>query len=186
MADKKVIKEIFGVAVILFAITAIASAVLASVNKVTAPVIVENERIAQEKAMKAVLPGATEFEEIEINTSKGSTVSEVYRSDAGFAVKVAPKGYGGPISMIVGVDNDLKVTGVEIISQSETAGLGTKCTDPSFLNQYIGKQENIVIARNGAKDNEIDAVSGATRTSKAVTRGVNEAISAVKMVKEGE
>ena len=186
MVKKNVITEIIKVALILFAITAVAAAILASVNSVTAPVIAENEREAQEIAMKAVLPDATTFDKVEYTPGENSTVSEIYSSDAGYAVKVAPKGYGGAISMIVGVDNDLKVTGVEIISQSETAGLGAKCTDSAFKAQFTGKTENIIVTKNGAKENEIDAISSATITSKAVTKGVNEAIDAAKEVKGDE
>lgn len=184
MANKNVVKEVFKVAIILFVITAIAAAILAAVNKVTAPVIAENDKKAQEEAMREVLPEATLFGNMEISVNENSSVSEVYLSDAGYAVKVAPNGYGGPISMIVGVDNELKVTGIKIISQSETAGLGAKCLEASFQEQYKGKTENITVSKNGAKDNEIDAISSATVTSKAVTKGVNEAIEVVKEVKE--
>lgn len=183
MVKKNVLTEIFKVAIILFAITAVAAAILASVNSVTAPVIAENDRKAQEIAMKQVLPDATMFGKMEYELSENSSVTEVYLSDAGYAVKVAPKGYGGAISMIVGVDNDLKVTGVEIISQSETAGLGSKCTSEEFKSQFIGKTENIAVTKNGAKENEIDAISSATITSKAVTKGVNEAMQAAKDAK---
>ena len=183
MADKKELKGIFKVAIILFAITSVAAAVLAAVNSVTAPVIAENDKKAQEIAMKAVLPKATLFGKMEYQVNEESSVTEIYLSDAGYAVKAAPKGYGGAISMIVGVDNDLKVTGVEIISQSETAGLGAKCTNSGFKAQFIGKTENIVVSKNGAKDNEIDAITSATITSKATTKGVNDAIKAVKKAK---
>ena len=178
MADKKTLTEVLKVAVILFVITAVAAAILAAVNKVTAPVIAENDRKAQEQAMIDVLPGATEFFRAKMDGL--NEAEEVYKSDIGYAVKVAPNGYGGPISMIVGVDNDLKVTGIKIISQSETAGLGAKCTEASFQEQYKGKTENIVVSKSGAKGNEIDAISSATVTSKAVTKGVNRAISIVK------
>ncbi len=183
MVKKNVITEIFKVAIILFSITAVAAAILASVNSVTAPVIAENDRKAQEIAMKAVLPEATMFDKIEYELNDSSSVTEVYLSDVGYAVKAAPKGYGGAISMIVGVDNDLKVTGVEIISQSETAGLGAKCTDSSFKTQFVGKTENIVVSKNATKENEVDAITSATITSKAVTKGVNDAIEAAKEAK---
>lgn len=186
MDKKSIVKEVVKVAVILFAITAVAAAVLAAVNAVTAPVIAENNRKAQEIAMKAVLPDATGFKKMEYELSENSSVTEVYSSDAGYAIKAAPKGYGGAISMIVGVDNDLKVTGVEIISQSETAGLGAKCTDSSFKAQFVGKTENIAVSKNGAKENEIDAITSATITSKAVTKGANDAIKAAKEAKEDE
>lgn len=184
MDKKNVITEIVKVAVILFVITAVAAAILAGVNSITAPVIAENDRIAQENAMKQVLPDATSFEKLKYELDENSAVTEVYSSDAGYAVKSAPKGYGGTISMIVGIDNDLKVTGIEIISQSETAGLGSKCTTSEFKEQFKGKTENIVVSKNAAKENEIDAISSATITSKAVTKGVNDAINAVKEAKE--
>lgn len=186
MVKKNVITEIFDVAIILFVITAVAAAILAVVNNFTAPVIAENERQAQEIAMRTVLPDAVDFAEEKVTLSENSIVSQIYKSDAGYAVKVAPNGYGGAISMIVGIDNNLKVTGIEIISQSETAGLGAKCTNSDFKAQFIGKTENIAVSKNGAKDNEIDAISSATITSKAVTKGVNEAILAVKGIKDGE
>lgn len=186
MANKNVVKEVFNVAIILFVITAVAAAVLASVNKVTAPVIAKNEKKAQFDAMHEVIPGATAFTSIEFKKEENSSVTDVYESDAGFAVKVAPNGYGGPISMIVGVDDDLKVAGVKIISQSETAGLGAKCTESEFQMQFRGKTENIAVSKNGAKDNEIDAISSATVTSKAVTKGVNDALAVIKTVKEAE
>ena len=184
MVKKNVITEIFKVAIILFAITAVAAAILAAVNSVTAPVIAENNRKAQELAMKEVLPDASVFEKTEYAFNEKSSVTEVYVTDTGYAVKAAPKGYGGEISMIVGVDNDLKVTGVEIISQSETAGLGAKCTDSAFKAQFKGKTENIVVSKNASKENEIDAISSATITSKAVTKGVNDAIAAAKEAME--
>jgi len=186
MVKKHVITEIYKVAIILFIITAVAAAILAAVNSVTAPVIADNDRKAQEIAMKQVLPDATGFEKKEYEINENSTVTEIYSSDAGYAIKVAPKGYGGEISMIVGIDNDLLVTGVEIISQSETAGLGAKCTNSEFKAQFIGKTENISVTKNGAKDNEIDAITSATITSKAVTKGVNDAIIVAKEAKEDE
>ncbi|MBQ7986742.1 MAG: RnfABCDGE type electron transport complex subunit G [Clostridia bacterium] len=186
MDKKNIVKEVITVAVILFAITAVAAAILAAVNSVTAPVIAENDRKAQEIAMKQVLPDATAFDKMEYEMSENSSVTEVYKSDAGYAVKVAPKGYGGAISMIVGVDNDLKVTGVEIISQSETAGLGSKCTNSEFKAQFIGKTEGIAVAKNATKENEIDAITSATITSKAVTKGVNDAIKVAREAKGDE
>lgn len=187
MAKKSDVIEIIKVSVILFAITAVAAAVLAGVNSVTAPKIIENERIAQEEAMKAVLPEAESFEKLDISPDENSTILEIYDAkDAGVAVKAAPSGYGGKISMIVGIDNEYKVTGIEIISHSETASLGAKCTSEEFKSQFAGKTEGLEVVKNGAKDNQIDAISSATVTSKAVVRGVNDAILAVKTLKGGE
>ena len=183
MAKNKTVTDVIKVAVILFVITAVAAAILAYVNKVTAPVIAENDKKAQEEAMRNVLPDGTIFGKMEFSGDENTSVIEAYLSDAGYAVKVAPNGYGGPISMMVGVNENLEVTGIKIISQSETAGLGAKCTDSRFKAQFIGKTENITVTKNGAKENEIDAISSATITSKAVTKGVNDAIAIAKDAK---
>lgn len=187
MAKNKDGIEILRVGVILFAITAVAAAILATVNGFTAPVIAENNKKTQEAAMKAVLPEASEFEEVEFTPEENSTVTEIYRGgDAGVVVTVNPNGYGGAISMVVGIDNEYKVTGVEIISQSETAGLGSNCTKEEFKSQFLGKTSDITVVKSGASGNQIDAISSATITSKAVTKGVNEAISTVKSMRGGE
>lgn len=180
MSEKREGFEIVRVGIILFVITAVAALILAMVNNVTAPVIAEQEKAKMQNAMAEVLPGADAFEEVPLEISAESNVTEIYKADRGYVVFAAPKGYGGEITMAVGVDNDNKVAGISIISQSETAGLGAKCVEKAWQEQFIGKTENIKVSKNGANDNEIDAISSATITSKAVTKGVNEAISAVK------
>ena len=172
--------EIIRVGLILFAITAIAAFVLAGVNKATAPVIQEQQEQKMQEAMKKVLPDATEFEKKEQELPQETCVTEIYGSDAGFVVMASPKGYGGEISMVVGIDNNLTVTGISIISQGETAGLGAKCVDEEWQKQFVGKTENIEVSKNGSKGNQIDAISSATITSKAVTSGVNDSIDIVK------
>lgn len=188
---KNDILSVIKVGITLCLITAISALILAVVNSYTAPVIAENTLKKQEKAMIKVVPLANNFSEIEFK-SKEKIVKDIYEGTnetgevTGYAVMVSPNGYGGEISMAVGVDNELKVTGVDIISQSETAGLGAKCTKKEFKDQFIGKTENIEVSKKGAKDNEIDAISSATITSQAVTTGVNSAINSVKEIKEGK
>ena len=178
--------EIIKVGAILFVITAVAALILAIVNGFTSPVIVENNKRAQEKAMRVVLPDAQSFEEIRFTADDASSVKAVYSGgDAGNVVKVSPVGYGGTIEMVVGISSDMKVTGLEIISQSETAGLGSNCTNDSFKAQFIGKTTGIKVSKNGAGDNEIDAISSATITSKAVAKGVNDALDLLKIMKGG-
>jgi Na+-translocating ferredoxin:NAD+ oxidoreductase subunit G len=89
----------------------------------------------------------------------------------GIAYRVSPKGYGGTIDMIVGLDIKGSVVGVKIISMKETAGLGAKANERSFLEQFIGKNKN---SRLKAKK-DFDAITGATITSQAVANGVKEA-----------
>lgn len=182
MLNKRSILEIFRVGSILFVITAVSAAILAVANSYTAPVIAENNERAQIAAMEKVLPGATMFENA--NITEEGIVTGLYTAGNGYVVMVSPKGYGGEILMAVGVGTDLKVTGVEVISQSETAGLGANCTNPEFLAQYIGKGENIGVVKKGANENEVDAISSATVTTKAVTKGVNEAVNYVKKIEE--
>lgn len=182
MAKKREGFEILRVGIILFAITAVAALILAYVNSVTLPIISEQETLKMQDAMTEVLPDADEFEEIPIELTQESDLTKIFKADAGYVVFAAPKGYGGEITMAIGIDNEFKITGLSIISQSETAGLGAKCTEKAWQDQFIGKTENITVAKGGAKDNQIDAISSATITSKAVTRAVNEAITAAKIL----
>lgn len=187
MSNRKEGIEILRVGIMLFLITAVAAAILAGVNSLTAPIIAENDRLAEEKAFIAVLPMAAGFEKVEFKPEEKSIVTEIFSGgSAGVVVKVSPNGYGGEISMVVGVDNEYKVTGIEIISQGETAGLGSNCTKDEFKEQFKGKTENIEVVKNGAKNNQVDAISSATITTKAVTKGVNEAVSTVKAMRGGE
>lgn len=133
---------------VLTIIAAVSSLALAAVNMVTVDPIKENARIAFEEACKNI-----------------GSYSE--------AIQVAPKGYGGAINMVVGVSDAGEVTGVAIISMSETPGLGSKANDDSFLNQFIGKRAGVSI---GKGSNNVDAITGATVTSRAVTAGVSEAL----------
>ena len=89
------------------------------------------------------------------------------------------EGYGGDIQLAVGFDSDNVITGISVLKIGETAGLGMEAKDdPSFLKQYVGKKvDSFVVTKNGAaKDEEIDAISQATITSKAVTNAVNMAL----------
>ena len=174
--------EILRVGIILFAITAVAALILAYVNSITLPIISEQETSKMQDAMVEVLPEADTFEEIPIELSQESDLTKIYETNAGYVVFAAAKGYGGEITMAIGIDKEFKISGISIISQSETAGLGAKCTEKAWQEQFIGKTENISVVKGGAKDNQIDAISSATITSKAVTKAVNEAISAAKIL----
>lgn len=181
---KNDIAEIFKIGIILFLITSLSAGALAAVNTVTAPIIEQNEQKKRDEAMAKVMPDAQTFEKTEY-TSEDSSVTEVYTAgDSGWVILCEPKGYSGAISMVVGVNNDLTVNGVDITSQSETAGLGANCVNEEFKGQFAGKTSGITVTKNGASDNEIDAISSATITSKAVTKGVNDALSAAEELAE--
>lgn len=133
---------------VLTVISVVCSMGLAAVNMVTVDPIKENKRKAFEEACNNI-------------------------GDYAEAIEVAPKGYGGEINMVVGISDTGEVTGVAIISMSETPGLGSKANDDSFLNQFKGKRAGVAI---GKGSNNVDAITGATITSKAVTQGVSEAL----------
>lgn len=162
----------------LLIIAAVAALVLALVNVVTADRIAELAAAKRQAAMETVVPGADVFSELysEDETITGITGAYAGTQFMGYCVEVSPNGFGGAISLMVGVDEGGAVTGVSILDHSETAGLGAKAEDPGFLNQYIDKSGTITV---NTGDNAINAISGATVTSKAVTEGVNTALTAV-------
>ena len=183
MLKKSDIPSVIKISLILFIITALAAAILAGVNGVTAPLIAKNEQEKQAMAMKKVVPGAEKFEETEndaifIGKSGGEIV--------GYAVVSKPQGYGGEISMVVGAGVDGTVSGLDIVSQSETAGLGANCEKDEFKEKFIGITAGVEAVKNGASGNQVDAISSATITSKAVADGVNQAIELVEKYREGD
>lgn len=175
----------------LLAITAITAVLLASVNATTYDIIQERKLEARNKAIQEVLPGSTMLEDLTATTDFATVYTmELADGSRGYCVEVAPQGFGGPITMIVGIEivgSEKRVTGVSITAMSETGGLGTKARDVAFLSQYTG----IVVTGPssgisvGTGEGQIDAISGATVTSKAVTNGVNIALDAVQTSSEG-
>jgi electron transport complex protein RnfG len=147
--------------------------------------IAEQERIARERALRAALPDGDAFAEVaaeelacldaatpDVDVDAAFVVETSDGVVAGIDVVVSPRGYGGPMQMAVGVDRDGKVTGVSIISHSETPGLGTKViTEEWFAEQFVGWSAQDV----EESDQGFDAISGATKSSTGVRRGVQAA-----------
>ncbi len=161
----------------LFLITTIVAGLLGLVNYVTADTIAEQIAQKAENAMRQVLE-ADSYEPLDV--PEDSAVTAAYRAgDKGYVVRVAPNGFGGAIDMMVGVDVSGAVTGVAIVSQSETASLGANCTREDFRAQFTGKTGTLSVSKDGG---EIEALTGATVTSRAVTEGVNTALEFVQEV----
>ena len=181
-------KDMFKLGLNLLIISAVAALLLALTNSVTASTIAQRNEQANAEARKLVLESAQDFEQVKdvkTDNSKGDEVSEIYEAkDAsgntvGYTLKVLPSGYGGTIELMVGIDSAKgQVSGINVVSNSETAGLGAKATNPEFSDQYKGKPlEELSVLKNGTPgDTEIKAISGATITSTAVTNGVDAAI----------
>lgn len=190
--------EVVKISVILFLITAIAALLLAFVNMKTAPLIAENNQKKINDALAVVMPSATDFEKVE-NTDTAEKIAENYGAEidsvymaknadntVGVCAIVVTKGYDAGLTTAVGVSLEGKVEAIEIISHNETPGLGANAAKPEFMDLYKGKTKDIAVVKSGAKDNEIDAMSGATMTSKGVTDGVNCVLDiAEELMKEG-
>lgn len=156
----------------LFIICLVVALGLSALNFVTAPIIAELTETKKAQAMQSVLPDC-ELEKFSDTVYIGKENGAI----KGYAVNViTPEGYGGDIELIVGFDAELNITGVEYISMSETPGLGTRAKEEPFVSQFIGQP---------AKEfSEIQAVTGATVTSKAVNKALNQASDMAKEAKE--
>ena len=165
-------------------ICAVAAAGLALTYAVTKDRISAQDREAQLKALKLAYPGVDEFDSV---SSDALTLAQraagevpvygVYKAleggqQVGWAVIVGPRGYGGPIRMVVGLDRDGKVTGISIVAMNETPGLGTQIVEKeSFLEQFIGMESET--AAEALKD--VDMITGATKSSRGARHGVEAA-----------
>ncbi len=202
--SNKIIRDTLAITLI----TLISGLALGLVQDITAGPIAEQQMKAKEEAYKAVFPDADTFGEIvlteelsaaveanldengytaqninEIMTAKDSSGTEI-----GYAFTVTTsEGYGGDIQFAMGIRSDGTMNGISILSISETAGLGMKATTDQFQDQFKEKKvEKFVYTKNGvAADNEIDALSGATITTNAMTNGVNAGLCTFQYVEGG-
>ena len=156
----------------LFLITVIVAGLLAFVNYLTADTIAEHTAEAARSAMTQVL-AADDYTELPVSDAQAAAGVTAAWRDAGTVVRLTTNGFGGAIDLMVGVDKENKVTGVAIISHSETASLGANCTREDFRAQFAGKTGELAVTKDGG---DIDALTGATVTSRAVTRAVNAAL----------
>lgn len=187
----------------LFLITLVAGCLLGLVYEVTKEPIALAKYNKKQEAYSAVYSDAVSFEEnadlaAAVETSESffadAGITGVYMAEAleakdgsgetiGYVMNFGSnEGYGGTIDLSCGVAKDGTLTGVSVLTMSETAGLGAKCTDKEFQEQFTGiKAEEIVYTKTGkSADNEIDAISGATITTTAVTKAVNGAVAFIR------
>lgn len=199
-AATKISMKTYSAALNLTVITLIAGLLLGVVFQVTKEPIKKAEMAAQTAAFAAVCPQAESFDEAPEIMEQAPAVEGVYGNvvidgaykalDAsgnvnGYVVNVITKeGFGGEISASIGFDETGVITGIEFLSISETAGLGMNATEESWRAQFCGVSVDkfSVTKDGGAADDQINAISGATITSNAVTGAVNTALAAVKAV----
>ena len=180
MKTENTVLYVLRLALTLFLITAVVAAALAGVNSVTKPVIDRLNAEKTQKAIEAVLPGGFS-EELTAFDTQGGLVSKVYKGEKGYALEVLPSGFDNTITMMVGVDYEGKVLGISVVSHTETAGLGAVAAaqtsaGEAFRAQFVGKSGSVAVNKDGG---ELDAITGATITSRAICVGVNAALACV-------
>lgn len=170
------LKEIIIPALSLFIICAVATALLGVTNSATEDKIAAVAAESAAQARKTVCEGAESF--TEKTDKEGNVYFEALDSTGnviGYAITTEDKSYGGKIEVMTGFSADGKITGVEILTIDDTPGLGMNAKKESFRNNFTGKSTELTVSKSASKDNEIQALTGATITSNAVTRCVNSA-----------
>ncbi len=191
--NKSLVKD----ALVLAAITLISGLLLGLVYQITKEPIAKAQAAATQAAYEAVFPTADSFEEVSgFDSEKASAyvhengyadddiiaclaVKDKSGNELGYVVTVTSHaGYGGDITFSMGISNDGVLNGYSITDISETAGLGMKSTEEKFMSQFVNKTLGILEVTKSApaSDTEIQAISGATITSKAVTYGIDAGI----------
>ena len=181
MKTENTVLYVARLALTLFVIAAVVAAALAGVNSVTKPIIDQLNAEKTQKAIEAVLPGGFE-EQLATFDNQGGLVSKVYKGANGYALEVLPSGFDNTITMMVGVDFEGKVLGISVVSHTETAGLGAVAAENTskgedFRSQFVGKSGSVAVSKDGG---ELDAITGATITSRAICVGVNAALACVE------
>jgi Na+-translocating ferredoxin:NAD+ oxidoreductase RnfG subunit len=136
-------------------------------------IAVANAQAEHQKIMETILPGSKVFT-VEPYAGDDANIRSVHKGETGFVVETVTYGYAGDITMLIGVTNEGKVTGLVVRDMSDTLGLGGNAlTDHEFLAQFLNTSGEAEVGTN------IDAISGATVTSKAITRSINSAVAYV-------
>jgi len=173
-------KDILIPAVALLVICLVATTLLAGTNVITSEKIALNAVETEKASRMLVLPEGKNYGEV---TTLESGITYCVGTDdsgnqVGYVFTAGAKGYGGTVSVMVGLDNDGVITGIEILSHAETPGLGANAVKPDFKNRFSGKSGTLIVDKVSNDGQNIQAITAATITSKAVTAAVNSVIAA--------
>jgi len=159
--------------IVLFVVCAIAAGSLAFVNAATKERIAAYAQTEKTEAMKAVLPQVEEFTELQ-----PGKVWEARQAGqgVGYVLSVSAQGYSGPIEGVVGLDPQGALTGVKVLVQTETPGLGAKIAGEKFLAQFRGLKAGELALKKDDPAGRIDAVTAATISSRALTNALRKAV----------
>lgn len=185
--NKENFKNLLYPTIILLLICLFSSLFLALTNKVSSPLIEKIKLENENKAKLSVVPEADKFSEAK-NIEYQSNVYKYYeaydnnKNLIAYVFTTVGKGYGGDVVVMTGVDKEGKIKGINLLQLSETAGLGMKATNPNFLNQFVGLNalNGFTLVKNTPKEDEVQALTGATITSNAITEACNIAFDLFK------
>jgi electron transport complex protein RnfG len=181
------IERMIRLGVTLMAVGLVAAVGLGLTYTVTKAKIEKYDRQVEAQACKSALPGIRSVSEIKEDKKLSAKVSKkypdvqkVFTCDKGYILVVKTKGYGGPLTLAVGIDKSGIVKGIAVVASKETVGLGSKALEDSYLGRFKGKtvKEKLKVG------DDVQAVTGATITSKAVTNQVKQALEAFDLVKQ--
>ena len=160
---------------VLTVICIVAAVLLAGTNLMTKTVIADNANRKMMETLGTLLPEATKFEELGSGVTLGKDADG---NPVGYTKVAVTQGFGGEIEITVAAQPDGAIAGISVGGSNfaETAGLGARAKEPEFQAQFVGKTAPVALTKDGG---QIDALSGATITSRAVIRGVNEAMEAL-------
>lgn len=151
----------------------LAAGILFGVTFALNGIAAKNAQAEHLKIMQTVLPGSTNFV-VEPYSGDDANIRSVHKAENGFVIETVTAGYAGDITMLIGVSNEGAVTGVVVREMSETFGLGANSlTDHVFLSQFLNTSGEAEVGTT------VDAITGATVTSKAIARSVNSAVAFV-------
>ena len=171
------VKKVAKISLVLFIISLATALLLSLTNELTVDIITAGQLKKKNESMAKVLP-ASEYKLISNEPGSYELYSATIKDKiVGYTVSLSESGYGGDIDMMIGILPNGTVNGVNIIEMSETPGLGDNAKKPEFTNMFNGKKnDEIALSKDGGK---IEALSGATVTSRAVTKGVKRAVEIV-------
>lgn len=178
-------------ALILCLIVLVTSTLLAFTNQITYEPRLALEAATAKANQLAMFPDASEFRPMEIGDVQAAYPGLVSANLAikdgqtiGILIQAKSRGYGGNVPVLVAVDPEGSITNLKILSNDETPGLGKKIEDPGFFGQFIGKTADklFTIKSDEPDKTHIDAIAGATISSRAVNEAMNQAVSAYQML----
>ena len=181
------LKEILIPTIALLIICLVATTLLAVTNNVTMEKIALNAVETEKASRMLVLPEGKEYGEV---TALDSGITYCIGTneageEVGYVFTSGAKGYGGTVAVMVGVDMTGTITGVEILSHAETPGLGANAVKPDFKDRFIGKTGVLTVDKTSNEGQNIQAITAATITSKAVTSAVNAVTAAYAEITGG-